>query len=323
MITDNEVLQAQEALEKGTPLDIREMTSGCAALFTRGYFPWGSLPYPKEHAELGSLLLKLGKTDLAHKMARWQSQTLDHYKRPIFSLFNQERSCTYKELESAVLNFLGEASYTEPLGLFSDSELGLVRILNDEETFLSVASGCKSGMGAHLFRDVGVINYGPQLLPIGDCAGFGLAGKPRTFSLDGGKVHYQTRLAAPHARNTHLPIQDSGYSGLWIEVEQTMEETICQFDGFRPLNTCAFCFFLKAPAVFVAGSHKLNPKSLDRYMGPPSTIQLQGGMELEVLDGATQMEIIPLAGDESFWGADFLASFTLSSPFRFTTRALR
>lgn len=288
------------------------LSSGACALFPNAFFPWGGLPYPKEHAKLGAQLLD-------EKMANWQYQTLDHRSLPIFSLFNQERSGTFEELQKEVAAFLEKFPQQERERLWIDEELGILRILEEEETFLAVGSGCKSGMGAHLYRDIGIINYGPQLLPLGDCSGFGLAGRPLFFKVEDEMLHYQTRLAAPHPRATGLPIQDSGYSKLWIEVKQSREMTTCHFNGFRSLDSCVFSFFLKTKACFVAGSHKLNPKSLDRYLGPPSLVTLEGGMTLEVAEGATQMEVIPLAGDESFWGADFLVVFTFSSPFSFRT----
>ncbi|MCH9703436.1 MAG: hypothetical protein K0U13_01460, partial [Chlamydiae bacterium] len=234
------------------------------------------------------------------------------------SLFNQESSCTFEQLEGEVLKFLTQAP-CETLDTFVDHELGMVRMIDDESTFLATACGCKSGMGANLYRDVGIVNYGPGLLPVGDCSGFGLAGRPRNFSYEEGIIRYQTRIAAPHNRKTGFPVEDSGYSGMWIEVEQSLEKTRCSFDGFRPLSQLSFSFFVKAPFVMVAGSHKLIPKSLDRYMGPPSAVLLDGGLELEVLGGASNMEVIPLAGDESFWGTDFLVSFSLDDSIEFST----
>jgi len=323
-IEDSEILTAEHNLncKDPIPLNLCQMDSGAVALFSRGYFPWGGLPYPIEHARLGSLLCQLGQHELSEKMADWQRQTLDHYQRPIFSLLNQERSCTYEQLESAVFKFLTRVPKRAVLDEVVDHEIGMVRLIEGESTFLSIASGCKSGMGAYLFRDIGIINYGPQLLPIGDCASFGLAGRPRSFNFEQRQIRYQTRLAAPHPRNTGFPIQDSGYSGLWIEVEQSLEETTCRFQGSRSLESVRFSFFLKAPCLRVSGSHKLMPKSLDRYLGPPAPVLLEGGLLLKAISGASQMEVIPLAGDESFWGANFLVVFTISSPFRFSTEIL-
>ena len=68
-------------------------------------------------------------------------------------------------------------------------------------------------------------------------------------------------------------------------------------------------------------SHRMVPRSLDRYAGPPSLVALECGVTLEMPEGAKQMEIIPLAGDDSFWNADFLVTFRIEPSFRFLFHA--
>ncbi len=79
--------------------------SGALTFFEKGIFPWGSLPYPREHAELGCILSEMDQEEcheIVHKMAQFQLATLDHQKRPIHTLFHQEKGCRYEELEKAV-----------------------------------------------------------------------------------------------------------------------------------------------------------------------------------------------------------------------------
>ena len=181
-------------------------------------------------------------------------------------------------------------------------------------------------MGVFLHHDAGIINFGPQLIPLGECDGFGLAGKAQKVELQEDENHfslsYQCRLSAPSGRETGLShLKDSGYSAQWMEaalkgdLHSISLNTL--FKGVDPSKKLLFTFFGKGKACFVAGSHKLNPGSLHRYQGPAQPLIFlgeRGGVHIEALSGSSHMEVIPLAGDTSFWGADFLAAYILSAP---------
>ncbi len=305
------------------PLELLPKASGAVPLFRKGAFPWGALPYPRDHAELAHLCFLLGEEELACKMARWQKNTLDHEGKPIFSLFSQEGSVSYTELEKA--NHALFASLDLDPTLYEDVvdlDVGMWGKRTDKMTLLSLATGCKSGMGVYLYGDAGILNYGPQLLPIGDCSGFGLAGKPENLQITQETFTYQTRIAAPHDRNTGLSyLKDSGYSGYWLHTSQRRENSSlishCQVLGSPDMSKVTFSFFGKGKACSVSQTHKLHPRSLDRYEGPPQPLAFEGDhgtVQLDFSKGASQMVIIPLAGDDSFWGADFLVAFTLNQP---------
>lgn len=336
ILYEHELLQAAFALlSKRTGLkpfkpQVSPLESGAVPLFRKNFFPWGGLPYPKEHAELGYLLSHLGDEEMNNivlRMAHFQEATLDHNKKPILSLFHQEGRGPLHSLEKANELFFDVVcpSPAETLH-FTDHELGMVVRRNASSTLLTLGSGCKSGMGAFLHHDAGIINYGPQFLPLGDCSGFGLAGSAQKPQInDEGEwfsFSYLCRLAAPSPRrSTVSDLQDSGYSGLWMEaaVGGSLEGISIHtcFEGMAPLNKIVFSFFGKGEVCSVSGTHLLKPRSLDRYQGPADSLFFlgkKGGVRLDPLEGSTHLEVIPLAGDESFWGADFLASYTLHSP---------
>ncbi len=293
-------------------------------LFENEFFPWGGLPYPCEHAKLGVDLLHKGDREAAEKMAAFQQATLDHRNKPIYSLFQQEEGCRFAELEEASRAFFEElGAGLEMPYQYVDPELGCVFHRAEEQTVLCLASGCKSGMGVFLVGGGGVLNFGPQLRPLGECAGFGLAGRGRNIRITANSLSYQCRLAAPHGRDTGIPwLKDSGYSAAWVEsacaVERDRLSVSCEIEGCRPLSDFLFTCFIKADACYVAGSHKLNPRSLDRYQGPPQLLKIEG-INIIPEGGFSAMEVVPLAGDESFWGADFMLSLTLlNKTFQFT-----
>ena len=288
------------------------------ALLEHEFFPWSGLPYPYEHAQLGVELVKKGELEAAQKLVAFQQAALDHHHRPLYPLFRQEKGRAFSELEEANRQFF-EAFRLEPATeyRFEDPELGYLYQRDREKTVALLGSGCKSGMGTFLVEDAGVLTYGPQLTPIGDCSGFGLAGRGTSIELHASTLRSHCRLAAPHPRDTGYPwLEDSGYAGMWLQSTSTYQENQLHiegtFEGFRPLSEVIFALYLKADACFVATSHKLHTRSLDRYEGPPQPVEIEG-MVIHPQEGFSSMHVIPLAGDRSFWGADFLLALSMQS----------
>jgi hypothetical protein len=336
LLEEHELLQATYALlakrHHLEPIDLHfsPLSSGALPLFRKGFFPWRALPYPKEHAELGTRLVQLGEEKLqtiARQMAHFQEATFDHNHKPLYSLFQQERGASPSALEEANRAFFAALDLTHsPTYHFVDHTLCMVSRRSETATLLCVGSGCKSGMGAFLSHDAGIVNFGPQLLPLDNCAGFGLAGLAQKAEVQSQEerfsLSYLCRLAAPSPRHTPFAgLCDSGYCGLWIESE--IEGGLngisikSHFEGLSPLNKIVFSFFGKGEGCCVAGSHILKPRSLDRYLGPAQPLAFSGRVgkvHIEATEGVGGMEIIPLAADNSFWGADFLVAFTLSAP---------
>lgn len=335
LLAENEILQATFALAAKRfqlppyPVKLTPLSSGVVPLFPKSFFPWGALPYPRYHAELGSLLAHLseeGMDKIVHEMAKFQEATLDHHQKPLASLFQQEGALAYHVLEKANRAFFETVDRTSSGNFeFMEYTLGMVAKRSQTATLVCVASGCKSGMGVFLSHDAGIVNYGPQLLPVGECSGFGLSGKGQNIHLQENSPHfslsYLCRLGGPSSRPTgFLDLQDSSYSGLWMDVDIEGDlngiSLRCHMEGGGD-KKFLFSFFGKGETCLVARSHKLKPRSLDRYQGPPQSINFlgeKGGVRIEGLEGAESMEIIPLAGDESFWGADFLVAYTLTAP---------
>ena len=335
-LEENELAQVAYALIaernglKPLKLQLSPLESGAVPLFRRGFFPWGALPYPKEHAQLGALLVQLEDPEakkIATQMARFQDATLAHDQKPIYSLFAQENAAMRRPLEEANAAFFEALALTPSHTLrFADHDLGLVSWKSPTATVMCTGSGCKSGLGTFLQSDAGILNFGPQLLPLGNCEGFGLAGRAQKMNLgvseENFSLSYTCRIGAPHSRETgYGHLKDSSYSAMWIEAEIEGSINRLSFRGrietFQPIDKVLFTFFGKGSACLVSGTHKLKPASLDRYVGPPEPLIFSGtdsGVYLGALPTAARMEVIPLAGGENFWGADFLVAYTLSSP---------
>ena len=189
-------------------------------------------------------------------------------------------------------------------------------------SFFCTGIGCKSGIGALHIKNIGITNYGPQLLPLGDCEGFGIVGrKEGSIKIEGNnsEAYFTCAVAAPlPSTSKKQMMQDSGFSGFWVEVKHTYQEKkweiIARLHTLSHVNKVCFSFYLKGTSCCVASIHKLRPRSLDRYRGPASalTIEENGTKFVLVAEECSHVEVIPLAGGDSFWGADFLAAFTFS-----------
>ena len=89
--------------------------SGALFMLKRALFPWGTLPYPCDHAEAGWALAEIGEEAIAKKMALFQRAISDHKGEPILSLLSQEKeknSKWHREIQKA---FLEKVSCSETL----------------------------------------------------------------------------------------------------------------------------------------------------------------------------------------------------------------
>lgn len=327
LLKEHELLQAAYALLAQCPpnFTFSPLASGAIPLFKQGFFLWRGLPYPQEHAQLGALLAQLNDPQ-AHAMVRFQEATLDHTKKPIASLFRQEEGGNEPSLQKANDSFFKSVGHIPSETFqFADHELGMVARRTGVGTVVCMASGCKSGMGAFINRDAGIINFGPQLAPFENCSAFGLAGRAQKIDLQDLSHQFMLssicHLASPYMRETGFShIKDSGYSGVWMKTrmvgnvsELSIEST---FETLHPLDSCRFIFFGKGESCWVRGLHKLSPRSLDRYQGPVQGVALvgkEGKVQIETPKGSVGLEVIPLAGDENYWGADFMITYTLNA----------
>lgn len=292
------------------------LSSGALPLAAKSYLPWGALPYPYEHAQVALLYKQMGFDEVAQKMGRWQRLFASTYNGgPNYMLFSQKSEGKMQKLRDATQKLFESTPATSFPAVAIDTDLGIAVAHTDDSTILCTATGCQSGMGCFLHHGCGVVNFGMQELPLGDCNAFGLAGRPlfltQQHDVGGFSMQYQTRLSA---------LKNTGYSGLWMKATCIYREKrlslSCEVEGTHPYQERIFVFFGKGDACVVAGSHKLHPRSLDRYVGPPQQVAFQeknNKVFLEMQAGAKKMEIIPIAGGDSFWSADFLIAYTLCS----------
>lgn len=151
-------------------------------------------------------------------------------------------------------------------------------------------SGSGVSNGAIRSETVQIPAFGPQIAPLSDSEKFGIRFLKNPDDL------WSSPAFCP---------------GVWYEMKGSAGlpvrlDTI--FYG-KPEEPLFFSFFVKADCAMV-GSEKLQAKSLQRYGGVSQPVLFDDSLCI-ACDPPAKLEVIPLAGDKSFWGADYLAAFEI------------
>jgi hypothetical protein len=149
-------------------------------------------------------------------------------------------------------------------------------------------TGRASSMGVIRTEDAEIRAFGPQALPLTEQNRFGIQGK----SLDGWTSCFALPEVWLHSKST-------------FGVEGKID---LRFVGLKPEEPLAFVFYVKAKSCSI-GDEVLQPGSLRSFHGQEKRVQL--GKTLIESSSLHKVQIIPLAGEGSFWDADFLISFEL------------
>lgn len=206
------------------------------------------------------------------------------------------------------------------LSSISLQEWGIVGRRLEGLTLFSAGWGCKSGLGAFLTDDAGFLNFGPMLSPLGDFDGFGIAGTPEVTIEETGhdyRLRAKTRMAKKSALPPYLKgLHYGDASGLYVEGDHHFRNGTLhlelRFDSIESDEIPAWVFLGKGKECVIKGLQRLKPQSLDRYKGPAESAELVGNSNSVLLNphqGCAHMEVIPLAGEECFFGADFLIAY--------------
>jgi len=166
-----------------------------------------------------------------------------------------------------------------------------------------------------------------KVLPVNLCDSIALATKGEGIPLGAlsvGNVHIPA--FGPHAyplNNQALfgirrTIADTGWAESFGHPEVWFETKIAEgclhtkWQGITAEKKIAFVFFIQADQAYV-GEEIFAPQTLPRYLGPSRPIIFaKGGTKLCMEGHLTgKMELIPLAGQEHFWNAQFLLSFDI------------
>jgi hypothetical protein len=109
----------------------------------------------------------------------------------------------------------------------------------------------------------------------------------------------------------------------WMQIEAYFEaqkfKLSCRLQEDRPSENLAMVFYLKGDQLVIGGKETLQGGSLERYQGKAVPLELIAEDEKIFIEPLfdQEMQIIPLAGGDHFWGAHFLIAFPLSETLDF------
>lgn len=311
-------------------LDINFTKKRTVCLFARANFIWGALPYPAEQAELGSLLLQLSiynskYKEIALDMLDFQQASLTHKCEVFSSLFVQSISRNFDDINRASHIFLSKmnVSYLEDY-FFIDEEIGFMMLRNKESSAYITGSGCKSSLGAFLFKDVGIVALGPHQGVPESGEEFGISGKAHYFQFfqneKSTNIAFSSSLSSISKRNTNFQfLKDSSFS--FSKVNICAEISLLKYFIDIEFVNCSkensfFSLFCKAHTCSIFKGPCLRAYSLDSYKGPVNDVILRGlngeSIIIELFGGSKNLQIFSLPGDNTFWGANFLMLFNRS-----------
>ena len=229
-----------------------------------------------------------------------------------------------------------KASHSLPLtaeinhgGADEDRSLGFLRFETETFTVALTACGHQTGLGVIHKERVEIPCFGPHFAPLGDEKGFGIF-RPSTGSYEGFRdlTYFRigesrglkgwTKMMSPDVKlEGSLRPEDQPSRSEWFYFEvsgnqEKMEISVLQTVD-RPKDQLYFAFFILADQATVDGKKRVIPGGLQRYRGEASEVQFEKGeSSLKLLfKERDEIEIIPLAGGDHFWSADFL----LAIPF--------
>lgn len=210
-----------------------------------------------------------------------------------------------------------------PSSIF-DLSNGLAGFRAPKECLISSLKGNGTGIAAFYREDVHMVSCGPHQLPLGDCQGFGIsqAGHP-VFQGEANQkklfIHGTVKTGAPRKVDEPLALYREGKeSADWLEIKQVFENGSLKIQTYflnpSSIETTSFVFFVKGALCKINHKDEIRPCSLKGFSGPIQPIQITGEKSQLSFLGDTncpEMQVIPLAGGNNFWGADFLIAYFL------------
>lgn len=235
------------------------------------YVPRWELMSLQKQCRLALLWKEAGFTEEAGKLADWLLKL-----KSFPTLWSSE-----KEYDEAGLAFsFSKLQEIEPIqgGTF-DCHLTFVQ--NSKYRAALTLDGIETSLGM-IRGKVEICSFGPQA-------------ENMCFGISGKGMQGWTRCAA--------------YPEVWLKMQATEMGFGLQFVGLKPEFPISLALYVKGKSCEV-GNQILYPKSLRRFSGEAQEVSFEK-KGFVTTDQPRRVQVIPLAGDQSFWGAEFLLSYPI------------
>ncbi|MBS0647696.1 MAG: hypothetical protein JSS10_00555 [Verrucomicrobia bacterium] len=193
--------------------------------------------------------------------------------------------------------------------------VGILKYATSEWSMACSISGWNSGIFSYHKNNIAIVNCAPQTAPFDALEGFGI---DRTCSLTTRGFSETVWEKTVH----HFRLK--GWTKIfahpaWMQIEafyQAQKLTLsCLLQEGCPRDNLAMVFYARGDQLGIGGKTALHAGTLERYQGKSMPLELRSGNEMIFIEPQSdqEMQIIPLAGGDHFWGAHFLIAFSFSN----------
>jgi hypothetical protein len=195
-----------------------------------------------------------------------------------------------------------------------EASLGYGKYQTQDLIFHCTASGRGSGFATLHKKNISIVSMGPQLTSLAEMHSYGIYRAPAMRGPSFKDVFIEKGIFQGWTRMVAEDVIKPGSSWIYIDLHQKNNgyHLKTRWVDFQKTPDVFLVFFVKALKVVVDKKYHLNPSTLDRYQGAQALVTFFHGQEQLSLEPLTDtvMQVIPLAGEEHFWGAKFLLAYT-------------
>lgn len=204
--------------------------------------------------------------------------------------------------------------------------LPIIGARSPEMDIITTLSGCNSSMGSLKLGDIEIVAFGPQVGELGDGMFFGsIAQKPSEKSFE---VYEDDRhscikglVGLPNNNSDMNHVKLWQQPGGWLEVKLLHQKRQLDINvkPIHPPNELYFVFYIIADQCLIKGQKKFLSNSLEQFQGPACNIAFLDKSKLITIEPSaecSEMKIIPLEGESSFLGANYLVAYPLKNNYR-------
>jgi hypothetical protein len=205
--------------------------------------------------------------------------------------------------------------------MIADPKVLIAGYRSSTRSVICSLSGSRTGIGYIRKGDVKILSYGPHGFPLTECQQYGIEAAATLGAGEmavGENAFNLSRIiklpAEPPANNHPATFGMLPAPFEFAEIRQEYADDILHV-SYKPYSSrsreLGFAFFAQASNCLLSDGTLIKRKSLEQFSGKSQPLALQANhatLTLLPADG-TEMQIIPLAGSDDFWGADYLIAF--------------
>lgn len=212
-----------------------------------------------------------------------------------------------------------KSSFTVPFarGFYRDRAIFHEQLTKIDFTFQFAGEG--RSFGALSKGNVEIVAMAPQQLPLGVMENFGIFRKSANGAGEFADiVHIEEQLSGwLKLCNYGTALPEPGTEWLHVDLKTKNDYLTLTINPKNERSDLYFAFFVKAKEAKVEGRPALKPRSLERIQGQVKEIFFKDADEflsLRLLNPG-DIQVIPLAGGNHFFSANFLVAFPIKKSF--------